>query len=1235
MSFYFDDDNDDRAFSQPFRSLLQQPSQQQSVSPFQFQSQSQSQSSAGTKPRSQVTFSQTGDTVLSFHSPLPPKSLSQSQPLLVAPNNNNNNNKGQTPVPTFVCHNCGAADDYYKDEAAGGVLTCFQCFTQSQAFEHAPEEEFDYDESQNMAVRNRDGSLKTLGRKKNSSNNSKNNNNNNRNADGTLKRGRPPTPLEDCDFTVPPPPLEDCLEGLGSVLRKSCKLLCLELMDVELELEVVPAHSGNRSSNRRTRCSTRCSRRRRRNRSDGNDGDDSSESSSDASSTDSSELPLPPQASSGSGSESETEQRRALFRAVSSTARDLWKAYLWSWKEGADFYGALYPQVRFCLRDAFLGVGRQRILYHTLAARARAGLLRTVRAEARIARATAKATATAEAKEKAASPVISDGDDSDDSDRDDSDEDEAALLLRPSMGLVAGILLVAGAPHGVTEKQVVDWIENGSLPLLRANEHLLFSEQQQHNSKSKSKSRSKSLAMIASSFFSMPVAPTASQLRHLAKRIHVACGYKPPTVRLVAPTIPVAAEFPTTTTPGVGARRGSRSSVSVLVSPSSPPPPSQQQQQQPQPQPVRRKPKPDKILTAKSLYKPGRLVRPSTVPLLIGKLVSELGFSQIVLNYSLALAGLSVSREALRGVGGNNGDCNGENEDIPSWMVEDCDVVVEPPKEASTPEPKNTEPAKREEPSTATATTTTTTTTDPLAPSHPNPKRNRKRKTKDDDSVYAFPWKDETETPPVFDLTKPEEVIRFKRYKNMHYQRKFRAKQREQQHAKHVCSEDDGDGDDGDNSSVDTKNLVRDMNKDIDDEDGDGETNEDEEGGIEDEATKDSENISAKSESSRSADEPRDERGADEKGEVLPPTMSERPPVVVHKRRRTWLPSPILGARPDKLSDLDRILAVVVVACKLIPGWDQNHRYRFARGGGTEESSGSASGSHGIRATDRFVPWNQSHFRFIGNGRTERDYLQFLEEFVFPGSNHHALPKFVESLKDSTAAAAAATNDDGVYNDFHHHNHGDEDSSSSGNSNSDSDSHTAAAVIPNDAVLGWTSPPQEAGSSGVKTNHHRPPRLDKVPYRPTTNADTKGLRTLDSPLGSLIEYIAYKTETRPDLILKHLIELDKELSAKYTRRSRNPTGLVAIPPAKIYNELMGAVDNATNKKKGTARERTKKQKTRTKKQKRCKTPVRSPNNVLLGYSEDPMLSPFQFNDVLTQREPEMEELLSVGETDWV
>jgi hypothetical protein len=172
----------------------------------------------------------------------------------------------------------------------------------------------------------------------------------------------------------------------------------------------------------------------------------------------------------------------------------------------------------------------------------------------------------------------------------------------------------------------------------------------------------------------------------------------------------------------------------------------------------------------------------------------------------------------------------------------------------------------------------------------------------------------------------------------------------------------------------------------------------------------------------------------------------------------------------------------------------------------------------------------------------------------------YALPKFVELLK--------ASPDDDSSGDYKHH--------QSEEINDDDDDDEAVVVRNNETVLSWKNRPKQMIKEMLELNkssriEQSTPRGKKerteqmISYRLTTPSDVTSVRTLSSPLGPLIEYIAYKMEAQTELILKHLIELDKDMSLK-DRSSQNYVDMVTVTPRIVYNCVMkktSGLDNFT------------------------------------------------------------------------
>ena len=149
---------------------------------------------------------------------------------------------------------------------------------------------------------------------------------------------------------------------------------------------------------------------------------------------------------------------------------------------------------------------------------------------------------------------------------------------------------------------------------------------------------------------------------------------------------------------------------------------------------------------------------------------------------------------------------------------------------------------------------------------------------------------------------------------------------------------------------------------------------------------------------------------------------SERTPLDAKKNRR--LPFPLEGASPDKLVSPLHIMAVIVVACKMCPGWetwkvvlspDFLHQTNPDGNTSTSGETPQSKGQHDSQRTAdqvprgpvvnenvtygkdetyirprpltnrdptrlRFIPWNEDQFAMLGNGSMINDYLDYIEE---------------------------------------------------------------------------------------------------------------------------------------------------------------------------------------------------------------------------------------------------------------
>jgi hypothetical protein len=459
----------------------------------------------------------------------------------------------ENDMNAFVCDNCGGFESYMDDTT--GVLTCVECYTQSQTQIAASQEEVDFDEAMILAGRASDGHLLV-------------------HAGGNRKgRGaKANRPFQDDDQTVPLPKVQDCIRGMQRVLIETSRIVC-------------DLAGGTKDDHKNVR----------------------------------------------------------------ESVKNMWKAYLESWMDGADYFGKLYPEVRFCFRDSFLNMHVRTKVLKTLAylatKRLREQMTLTSQEEEEKDNAnennnnnnnkTNKIEDDEREQDMYDSEEEENGNNSE-NDQDstshpdmvdhpdpdaDADDDisqsseltsndikekkkpvmrpmlkmiynhyklkgfkripqlgrkEAALMIQPSMTMVAGILWIAVAPLGVTGGHLREWIGNGSLPLLNAYYVVLPPKEQK-------------LLKAVRGFFRSPNPPSMFALKKAVRTLHVACGYKPRKI--------------------IVNKKGSRKRMETMSSRD---------------------------------FSPGRLMTPACVPIMTARLVADLGLSQFVLNYSLALMGQAI-----------------------------------------------------------------------------------------------------------------------------------------------------------------------------------------------------------------------------------------------------------------------------------------------------------------------------------------------------------------------------------------------------------------------------------------------------------------------------------------------------------------------------------------------------------------------------------------------------------------
>ena len=533
-----------------------------------------------------------------------------------APSNNvlrTNNFKAEEEEEEFVCFNCGGTDSYIDDT---GEPCCSQCFTQSQTTARATQEEMEDDDVFGLVARTQRGTVMTRRRNKSIGGNRTG-------RDGVIGNRKP---LESYNQATPLPSLEHCLLGIQRVLHETSFIVC-DLAGVATD-------------------------------------DDH-------------------------------------YDKVLESIKSMWSAYLHAWHEGAEFYGSIYPEVRFSFRDAFLGPNILNKILANLSHQVTERVKKEQQAQRQISvdkeqhrvgednrddidgfsgnqedlcfpdivDPVSAANSTTLADDDGLGSACSDlTEDDDEGEQHTSSKSrnylsiiqgmlskhqtghtvlkrrEAALVLKPSMTMVASMLWLAVSPLGVTASHIVGWLSNGSLPLLNAF-RLLTEEEKKY------------LHPITP-FFQLTSIPTVDTLQRTVSALQIACGYKPPTILIrkkrdrplrANATDATRATSPTPATSGSTFSTKKKSEYQASLQ--------------------------------KQFEKAGRMITPAAVPMVTARLVSDLQFGKTVLNFALALMGLPTA-VPVRSGDDKDDDSDEENDDStwlpPSLKAARPDRLVEP-----------------------------------------------------------------------------------------------------------------------------------------------------------------------------------------------------------------------------------------------------------------------------------------------------------------------------------------------------------------------------------------------------------------------------------------------------------------------------------------------------------------------------------------------------------------------------
>lgn len=211
------------------------------------------------------------------------------------------------------------------------------------------------------------------------------------------------------------------------------------------------------------------------------------------------------------------------------------------------------------------------------------------------------------------------------------------------------------------------------------------------------------------------------------------------------------------------------------------------------------------------------------------------------------------------------------------------------------------------------------------------------------------------------------------------------------------------------------------------------------------------------------------------------------------------MPSPLSCASPDKLYSPLHVAAVIVMACKLCPGWE-SWKIVNLHSKAAQDKTGQCPAPPGS------VPWNESQFQLFGNGPTLNHYLDVIEGTACSGVEPPPtkVKKFFQSLDKEMPPSKRKKHP-----------------------------RSRAKVTPNLILSGAPNPnePTNASSSSLHALYHTVNNIGRYTsyqYRIKKNSKILSLEPYHPHYCRLLEYICYIIEEPSASKLHDLVEYYEE-----------------------------------------------------------------------------------------------------------
>ena len=217
----------------------------------------------------------------------------------------------------------------------------------------------------------------------------------------------------------------------------------------------------------------------------------------------------------------------------------------------------------------------------------------------------------------------------------------------------------------------------------------------------------------------------------------------------------------------------------------------------------------------------------------------------------------------------------------------------------------------------------------------------------------------------------------------------------------------------------------------------------------------------------------------------------------------TLSPAPLKCALPERLYSPLHVAAVIVIACKLCPGWE------------TWEITNLNAAGNSATQNRAFVPWNESQLQLLGTGPTLNHYVEFLQDTAFsslvPTKKGTTVAQFFQSFERELNDQSSFNNEDSVFTKSIGH-------------------AVKAAVMPNTILSGATNPNEPNPTSHPAEHDQYLAANNLGRYISYLNDESCAQQFFHPHYCRLLEYICYIIEETDTMKLHNIVEeFEKEL----------------------------------------------------------------------------------------------------------